>query len=124
MGLAAKIPSRAKVDAYPTIERYGLIFAFLGDLLEDERPPLLEVAEWDREGWRATCTVMEWRANYRRSIENGLDAAHNEFVHTTHRPNTGDDHHVIDDIIITEIEWTAYATETSPGQVLPDEKMR
>ena len=32
-----KIPKRARVDSYPTTERYGLIFAFLGDLPEAER---------------------------------------------------------------------------------------
>ena len=32
-----KPPSRAKVDSYPTQERYGILFAFLGDLQEDQR---------------------------------------------------------------------------------------
>jgi phenylpropionate dioxygenase-like ring-hydroxylating dioxygenase large terminal subunit len=44
---------RAKVDAYPTVEKYGIVFAFLGDLPENERPPMLEVPEWDQPGWRA-----------------------------------------------------------------------
>ncbi|MDP6150904.1 MAG: Rieske 2Fe-2S domain-containing protein, partial [Gammaproteobacteria bacterium] len=30
----SKIPARAKVDSYPVIERYGIVFAFLGDLPE------------------------------------------------------------------------------------------
>jgi len=77
-----KPPARAKVDAYPTEERYGIVFAFLGDLPEAERPPLLDIPEWDAPGWRANkLTVFEVGAYYERSMENGLDPSHNEFVH-------------------------------------------
>ncbi|MDP6436199.1 MAG: Rieske 2Fe-2S domain-containing protein, partial [Gammaproteobacteria bacterium] len=48
----SKMPARAKVDSYPVIERYGIVFAFLGDLPEEERVPLFEIPEWGREGWR------------------------------------------------------------------------
>ena len=40
-----KIPSRAKVDSYPVQEKYGIVFAFLGDLPEKQRPPLRPVNE-------------------------------------------------------------------------------
>lgn len=77
-----KPPARAKVDSYPTVERFGIIFAFLGDLPEEERPPAPEIPEWDQEGWRAnSLTVFEVGAFYERSMENGLDPSHNEFVH-------------------------------------------
>ena len=82
LGDDGKIPGRARVDSYPVIERYGIIFAFLGDLPEDERPPLLEIAEWGQTGWRPTGPVtFEVNAYFERSIENGLDPSHNEFVH-------------------------------------------
>jgi phenylpropionate dioxygenase-like ring-hydroxylating dioxygenase large terminal subunit len=84
LGPNAKIPGRTRIDAYPTVERYGLVFAFLGDLPESERPPLMEIPEWDREGWRSTMQSFEWEIDYKRSIENGIDPAHNEFVHPTH----------------------------------------
>ncbi len=75
-------PARAKVDSYPTEEKYGIVFAFLGDLPESERPPICDVPEYDAEGWRVNHTVVfEVNAYYERSVENGLDAAHNEFVH-------------------------------------------
>jgi phenylpropionate dioxygenase-like ring-hydroxylating dioxygenase large terminal subunit len=79
-----KPPARAKVDAYPTVEKYGLVFAFLGDLPADERPPIIDIPEWDQPEWRAVCDVFEWDFNYQRSIENGIDTAHNEFTHTSH----------------------------------------
>ncbi len=82
LGIDAKIPARARIDAYPTQEKYGLVFAFLGDLPEAERPPLLEIAEWGREGWRCINLEYTWAANWERSMEAGLDPAHAEFVHT------------------------------------------
>jgi phenylpropionate dioxygenase-like ring-hydroxylating dioxygenase large terminal subunit len=82
LGQGAKIPPRAKVDAYPVQEKYGLVFAFLGDLPEAERPPLYEIPEWGQPGWRATeCAILDVDVYFERSMENGLDPAHNEFVH-------------------------------------------
>lgn len=77
-----KLPARAKVDAYPVQERYGIVFAFLGDLPEGERPPLYEIPEYGTGGWRASeIVILDVACNYERSMENGLDPAHNEFVH-------------------------------------------
>ena len=86
LGTDGKLPSRAKVDSYPVQERYGILFAFLGDLPEEERPPLWDVTEFDQPDWRANkLVVFEVDYYYERSVENGLDPAHNEFVH----PNQG-----------------------------------
>lgn len=74
-------PARARVDAYPVQERYGLVFAFLGDLPEGERPPILDLPQWGQEGWSITSLVYDWHASFDRVIENGLDATHTEFVH-------------------------------------------
>lgn len=77
----AHIPGRARVDSYPVQERYGVVFAFLGDLSEVERPPILAIEQWGREGWSVTSLVYDWHASFERVIENGLDATHTEFVH-------------------------------------------
>ena len=78
----SKIPARAKLDSYPVQEKYGIVFAFLGDLPEAERPPLYEIADYDTDEWRATePVILELGAYYERSMENGLDPMHNEFVH-------------------------------------------
>ena len=85
LGKGTKIPVRARVDAYPTEEQYGIVFVFLGDLEEKQRPPIMPVNELDDEqNWRANWLTYEADINFERSIENGLDAAHNEFVHPTH----------------------------------------
>ncbi len=82
LGVAGKIPARARLDGYPTQEKYGLVFVFLGDLPEAERPPLLEIPEWGKAGWRCINLEYKWTANWERSMEAGLDPAHAEFVHT------------------------------------------
>ena len=85
VGYGTKTPPRAKVDSYPVQEKYGIIFAFLGDLAEEDRPSLLNVEEYGQDGWRANSVlILEVDYNYERSMENGLDPAHNEFVHPTH----------------------------------------
>jgi len=81
LGADAKLPARAKVDSYPVQERYGIVFAFLGDLPEAERPPLYDIPEFGTEGWKTQLYVLDLKAYYERSVENGLDPIHNEFVH-------------------------------------------
>ncbi len=76
-----KRPARAKVDSYPTEERYGIVFAFLGDLPEEERPPIYDIEEYGSEEWKAQLYVIDLNAYYERSMENGMDPIHNEFVH-------------------------------------------
>ena len=76
-----KPPARAKVDSYPVQERYGIVFAFLGDLPEGERPPLHNIEEYGTDGWKTQLYVYDVACNYERSMENGLDPIHNEFVH-------------------------------------------
>ena len=85
IGYGTKTPPRAKVDSYPVQEKYGIVFAFLGDEPEATRPPLLQIEEYGQPGWRANqVLVLEVDYYFERSIENGLDPAHNEFVHPTH----------------------------------------
>jgi phenylpropionate dioxygenase-like ring-hydroxylating dioxygenase large terminal subunit len=81
LGADGPIPARAKVDSYPVSERYGIVFAFLGDLSETERPAPYEVTEYGQPGWRAGLVTFDINAYFERSIENGLDPVHNEFVH-------------------------------------------
>ncbi|MBM3799237.1 MAG: aromatic ring-hydroxylating dioxygenase subunit alpha [Actinobacteria bacterium] len=83
------IPKKARVDNYPCVEKYGYVFVFFGDLPENERPPLAELpgmadtCEARAEGNRIVQGEFAWNANYERVIENGADAAHAPFVHST-----------------------------------------
>ena len=99
LGKDAKIPKRAKIDAYPTEEKYGIVFAFLGELPKSQRPPIMPIEELDdEEGWRPNYLTYEAKINYERSIENGLDAAHNEFVHPTHGHEGEDEDYKVNEL--------------------------
>lgn len=104
-GSAKKVPPRGQVDAYPVEEKYGLIHVFLGDLPAAERPPLMPIPEWDSAGWRPTNTDYKWDTNYERNIENGLDPAHNEFVHPTHGYSGENDDYEVREPTITDHDW-------------------
>ncbi len=72
---------RARTDAYPTEERYGMIWVFLGDAPEAERFPLPDFPEYDDPGWKRLVDNWEWQADAARIVENGIDIAHASFVH-------------------------------------------
>ena len=120
----ARLPARAKVDSYPVQEKYGLVFAFLGDLPEEERIPLMAIPEYGQPGWTATIQHWNFDINYQRSMENGVDPAHNEFVHPTHGfSGTRDDYHLKERKVLDK-EWGSWLQLGGVAPPLPDPKMR
>jgi phenylpropionate dioxygenase-like ring-hydroxylating dioxygenase large terminal subunit len=106
LGDGVRAPARAKVDSYPVEEQYGIVFAFLGDLAEAERPPVYEIPEFGREGWRASgIEVIDLGAYYERSMENGLDPAHNEFVHPSQGSPKTDPQVLRDRMKLSDLPW-------------------
>ncbi len=124
LGPDAKIPSRARVDSYPVQEKYGLVFAFLGDLPEAERPPIMDIKEYGQEGWRDTVQHFAWNIDYKRSIENGIDSAHNEYVHPTHGFKGERDDYKLRPITLIKTEWGTGYHNRREAPPLSDEKMR
>ncbi len=124
LGPSPKIPARARVDAYPVVERYGLVFCFLGDLPEDERPPIMKIKEWDQDGWVYTTQQYEFNINYQRSIENGIDPAHNEFVHDTHGFKGEWEEYRVPEVEIVETEWGTGFSERIKAPPLPEKEMQ
>jgi phenylpropionate dioxygenase-like ring-hydroxylating dioxygenase large terminal subunit len=109
IGYDGKPPPRAKVDSYPVQEKYGLLFAFLGDLPEQERPTLMPIDEYDDDAWRSSeAMVLPVNYYYERSIENGLDPAHNEFVHPTHGYAGENPDYKVPDMTVEELEFGCY----------------
>lgn len=76
-------PKRVRVDRYPTEEKYGWVWCFLGDLPEAARPRIPELfPEYDdTTHWRRMPYAFEAKANWMRFEENSLDTAHTNFVH-------------------------------------------
>lgn len=75
------VPRKARVDAYPTQEKYGMVWAFLGDLPEAERPSLPVLDHFDNPNYKIIRGDFHWDAHYDRVMENSLDIAHAPFVH-------------------------------------------
>lgn len=122
LGPNPTIPSRTRIDAYPVEEVCGVIFAFLGDLPEDERPPIIDIKERDQEGWTYTVQTYTIKCNYERSIENGLDPAHNEFVHDTHGFQGENEEYKVGDMRIEQSsDWGQGFWHTFQAPKLPDE---
>lgn len=76
-----RIPAKARINAYPTLERYGWIWAFLGDLPAPGRPPLPTLDWVEDSAVSVVSGHFDWEASWDRVIENGLDFAYAPFVH-------------------------------------------
>ncbi len=125
LGPDAKIPSRSRVDAYPVQEKFGIIFAFLGDLPESERPPIIPVPEWGQDGWRPTIVDYDLGTNYERSVENGIDPAHNEYVHDTHGfKGEKEDEYSVGELREEHTEWGQGFWHTFDAPKLPEGELR
>jgi phenylpropionate dioxygenase-like ring-hydroxylating dioxygenase large terminal subunit len=122
VGADGKIPARARVDSYPTQEKYGLIFVFLGDLPEEERPPMLEVNEWEQEGWDHTIQQWELDYPYLRAVENATDVFHNDLVHPEFMiPDEHQGSRQVKMHEFTETDWSTTFVTRLPGNELDAE---
>lgn len=75
----APIPPKARVPAYPVMERYGAIWTTLGD----PNGELPAFPEFDDPKWRIVkLPAMTWESSAGRMMENFLDAGHFAWVHT------------------------------------------
>ena len=75
-------PKKARVPSYPTEEKYGMVFAFLGDLGEDERPSIPDrVPEYETGDWHWGIIKRKKDISYVRMSENYNDPCHVHYVH-------------------------------------------
>jgi vanillate O-demethylase monooxygenase subunit len=73
-----RVPARARAVAYPTVERYGVIWV----ALEPPRWPLPDVRELEAGAWRTVRTgPFAWACDASRQVENFTDFGHFAFVH-------------------------------------------
>jgi phenylpropionate dioxygenase-like ring-hydroxylating dioxygenase large terminal subunit len=123
LGPLTKIPQRSRIDAYPVEERYGLVFVFLGDLPDKDRPTIMPIDEYGKQGWRTLTMRYRWKANYVRLVENQSDPSHIEYVHSGMGLGGQDENYRVPKFQIDETKWGAGAmTEfQTPGS--PDSAM-
>jgi vanillate O-demethylase monooxygenase subunit len=76
------IPSKARVRAYPLVERCRLVWVWMGDP-ERADPSLVPDVHWlDDPKWVASEGYHRIEANYRLLNDNLLDLSHETYVHT------------------------------------------
>lgn len=124
LGPLGKVPERARIDAYPVEERYGLIFVFLGDLPEDERPTIMPNVEYGAPGWRSMSMRYRWKANYVRLVENQSDPSHVEYVHSGFGMAGKSTNYEVPKINVEESAWGAGAMVVFYSPDLPDKDMK
>ena len=74
----ARVPARARAIAYPTSERYGIVWVALAP----PRWPVPDVPELDDPTWRTVRTgPFAWACDASRQVENFTDFGHFAFVH-------------------------------------------
>ena len=75
------IPAAAAVPTFPLVERYNLIWIWLGDASVAD-PTLVPDCHWmDAPGWVASTGYHHMEANYRLVTDNLLDLSHESYIH-------------------------------------------
>lgn len=82
------VPSRAALQVFPTIDRYGLVWTCVGDTPVE--PPVWKEAV-EQPDWRFHVEFFEtWNVAAPRIIDNNLDQSHVAYVHTGTFGDRGD----------------------------------
>ena len=77
------VPHGAKVRAYPLVERYSLLWIWMGEANLADEALLPDFSFQDPAHWAVGKDYLNVRANYELEIENILDLSHIEFLHAT-----------------------------------------
>jgi len=72
---------RLRVRSYPTEERAGLIFGYIGDVERLPPPPLTLAAELEDPAWSGFICEATWQASWLRILDNLTDPMHGPYLH-------------------------------------------
>jgi phenylpropionate dioxygenase-like ring-hydroxylating dioxygenase large terminal subunit len=77
-----KIPPQAKVRSYPLIERYNLLWIWMGDPALADPAKILKIERYGQPGWAMIQDQYQYhRTNFINIAENLVDPAHTTYVH-------------------------------------------
>jgi vanillate O-demethylase monooxygenase subunit len=76
------VPSKARVRAYPVVEKYRLVWIWMGDPERADAAKVPDVHWLDDSAWVAAEGYHRIEANYRLLNDNLLDLSHETYVHT------------------------------------------
>lgn len=75
------IPPRARVRSYPAAERYGWVWAWMGDAAAADEDKIPDFSLMTREGYRTVGKTNHVRASYKLVTDNLMDLSHVGYVH-------------------------------------------
>ena len=75
------IPRKARIRTYPAVERYNLIWAWMGEQKETDDELIPDVHWLDAPGWTAVTGSTRYECNWLLLVDNLLDLTHTAFVH-------------------------------------------
>ncbi|CAN5686110.1 aromatic ring-hydroxylating dioxygenase subunit alpha [soil metagenome] len=76
-----RIPVAAAVQSFPTLERYGLVFVWMGDLALAAASQLVDIPAYDAPGIGLSRGYSMFEACWQNIADNLIDPAHTTFVH-------------------------------------------
>jgi phenylpropionate dioxygenase-like ring-hydroxylating dioxygenase large terminal subunit len=76
------IPAKLGVRSYPVVERYNLIFIWIGDAEKADPNLIVDYPPLADPKWRGLPGYMHYKANWLLIVDNLSDFAHLAFVHT------------------------------------------
>ncbi|MFN0187007.1 MAG: Rieske 2Fe-2S domain-containing protein [Aquabacterium sp.] len=77
-----RIPPRACVRAYPSADRHGLLWVWMGDAARADPGSILDIPHRDDPGWHLTAgDQMTVACHYLLVVDNLLDPSHVAWVH-------------------------------------------
>lgn len=79
-----KVPHAARVRAYPTAERYGFVWVWMGDPKLADPTGITQIDYWGEPGWAPNAPdSMLFDCNYLYITDNLLDPSHVAWVHAS-----------------------------------------
>jgi len=76
-----RVPPAAVVQSFPVIERYGLVFLWIGDPAKADPARLVDIAQYGAPGWGLSRGYSVFKASLANITDNLIDPAHTTFVH-------------------------------------------
>jgi len=87
-----RIPPFAKVRSYPTCDRYGLLWIWMGDAARADENTIINIANYDNPDWKVTKgDSMLIECHYLWMVDNLLDPSHVAWVHRSSFAGAGTD---------------------------------
>ncbi|ETA50285.1 aromatic ring-hydroxylating dioxygenase subunit alpha [Ponticoccus alexandrii] len=78
------LPKSAYVERYPTEERHGIVWIWMGEAAKADTSKIFDMPEFTAPGWAVHLgDALHLKSNYLNVAENLVDPAHISFVHPT-----------------------------------------